>query len=54
MTTNSFGDKIKLIAGFRIENTSIDYVGEIFDEEEDDTPKMLKKFQVKKILKFSS
>ena len=43
MTTNSFGDKIKLIAGFRIENTSIDYVGEIFDEEEDETPEDVEK-----------
>ena len=43
MTTNSFGDKIKLIAGFRIENTSIDYVGEIFFEEEVDTPEDVEK-----------
>ena len=38
MTTNNIGEKTVIVAGFRVENTDLGYVGQIFDEETDETP----------------
>ena len=38
MTTNKIGDKTTIVAGVRIEQTDLNYVGQIFDEETGKTP----------------
>ena len=38
MTTNNIGPNTVVVAGFRVENTDLSYVGQIFDEETGETP----------------
>ena len=38
MTTNNLGANTIVVAGFRVENTDLSYVGQIFDEETGETP----------------
>ncbi len=38
MTTNKIGDKTTIVAGVRIEQTDLNYVGQIFDEKTGKTP----------------
>ncbi len=38
MTTNNIGANTVVVAGFRVENTDLSYVGQIFDEETGETP----------------
>ena len=38
MTTNNVGSRTVVVAGFRVENTDLSYVGQIFDEETDKLP----------------
>ena len=38
MTTNNIGPNTVVVAGFRLENTDLSYVGQIFDEETGETP----------------
>ncbi len=38
MTTNNIGANTVVVAGFRVENTDLSYIGQIFDEETGETP----------------
>ena len=38
MIVDKLGDDVTLIAGARFESTSINYTGQVFDEEEDELP----------------
>ena len=38
MIKDKLGDNLTLIAGARIESTNVEYTGQVFDEEEDETP----------------